>query len=509
MIREINTEQGQLFATPFEQELDTENRWIQFSKIIPWGKLSRYYYERMDKKMGAGTIDARIVLGAVIIKHHEGLSDEGTIDNIKENLYMQYFLGLSSFKRDAVFAPSLFVEIRKRLGTDFWQEINDTIIEHNKPEEKSHTNNTENNQAISDADLINENKIEVNQDLPPINANKTIEEPTNKGTINIDATIVEQDIQYPTDLGILNESREKLEEIIDVICLKTNQEKPRTYRIKARKKYLNVAKKKRRTHKEIRKAVGMQLNFVNRDLKHIEALLMGQIDLSALFNKHQLKYLQVINEVYRQQKEMHTNRVHSTLNRIVSIHQPHVRPMVRGKAGSDVEFGSKIGICVHNGLTYLDHLSWDSYNETEDLKTSSENYKKRNGYYPAKINADQIYITRVNRKWCKENNIQLNGKPLGRPTEQTKERIKELKIGVGERNCVEGKFGQGKRWYGMGNIHAKLNTTSESMIGAIVVVLNLIRLVQQHVLTFWEFIFLCIENYAKNFTFFKKWKMTF
>ena len=78
------------------------------------------------------------------------------------------------------------------------------------------------------------------------------------------------------------------------------------------------------------------------------------------------------------------------------------------------------------------------------------------------------------------------GKPLGRPTTQTKERIKELRQAVSERNCVEGKFGQAKRWYGMDNIHARLKSTSESMIGAIVVVLNLIRLVQQHVNTFFE-----------------------
>lgn len=408
MIIQKSAKQGVLFATPFDQELDLDNRWVKFSNIIPWDDLSSFYLRRMHQTMGAGIKDARIVLGAMIIKHRESLSDEGTIASIQENLYMQYFLGLPSFKKDAVFAPSLFVEIRKRLGLDYWQEINEIIIKHNE-----------------------------------------------------------------------------------------------------QKKDDNVAKKKRRTHKEIRKAVRSQLNFVSRDLKHIDTLLLGQIDLRSLFNKYQLQYLQVVNEVYRQQKEMHTKRVHSTLNRIVSIHQPHVRPMVRGKAGSDVEFGSKIGICVHNGLTYLDHLSWNSYNETEDLKSSSENYKKRNGYYPEKINADQIYITRENRKWCKENNILLNGKPLGRPTEQTKERIKELRKAVGERNCVEGKFGQAKRWYGMGNIHAKLNTTSESMIGAIVVVLNLIRLVQQHVLTFFEFVFLCVENYVQNFTFFKKWKITF
>lgn len=452
MICVKDSNQGQLFSTPFEQELDLENRWVKFSKIIPWDKISSYYNSRMCNNNGAVTTDARVVIGAIVIKHHESLSDVGTIEAIQENIYMQYFLGLPSFKTTAVFAPSLFVEIRKRLGLDFWNEINDIIIKHNVP------------------------KKEDDENIPGT--------PSNQGTINIDATIIEQDIQYPTDLGILNESREKLEELADVICLKTGQEKPRLYRNTARKKYLNVAKKKKKTHKVIRKAVGQQLNYVNRDLKRIEHLLSDYQDTSWIFNKHQLKYLHVINEVYRQQKEMHSNKVHSTPNRIVSIHQPHVRPMVRGKAGADVEFGSKIGICIHNGLTHLDHLSWDSYNETEDLKLNAQNYHQRNGYYPAKINADQIYITRINRNWCKEKGIQLNGKPLGRPTEQTKERIKELKKSVGERNCVEGKFGQGKRWYGLSNIYAKLKTTSESMIGATVVVLNLIRLVQQHVLTF-------------------------
>lgn len=137
MIKEIDAEQGQLFATPFEQELDFDNRWVKFSKILPWNKLNGYYYSRMDKKMGAGAIDARIILGALIIKHYENLSDEGTIENIRENLYMQYFLGLPSFKREPIFSPTLFVEIRKRLGLDYWQEINEIIVKHNTAENKN------------------------------------------------------------------------------------------------------------------------------------------------------------------------------------------------------------------------------------------------------------------------------------------------------------------------------------------------------------------------------------
>ena len=84
----------------------------------------------------------------------------------------------------------MFVEIRKRLGLDYWQAINEIIIKHNSPTKKGDTANP--------PDTIPSENIE--------------EAPTNEGTINIDATIVEQDIQYPTDLGILNESREKLEQ---------------------------------------------------------------------------------------------------------------------------------------------------------------------------------------------------------------------------------------------------------------------------------------------------------
>jgi transposase, IS5 family len=442
--------QVQLFSTPFEQELDLNNRWIKFSKLIPWNKIASYYNKRMCNSNGAVSINARLVVGSIIIKHHEELSDEGTIEAIQENIYMQYFLGLSSFQKGAVFSPSLFVEVRKRLGLDYWSAINQIIIEHNTPKTEE----------------------------------ENIDPPINKGTINIDATIIEQDIQYPTDLNLLNESREMLDKLITVVCIKTGATKPRTYRIKARKQYLNVAKKKKKTGKEIRKAIGKQLNYVQRNLKQLDHLLTGYVNVSWIFTKQELKYNQVINELYRQQREMYTTQTHRIADRIVSIHQPHVRPMVRGKAGADVEFGSKIGLCIHNGLTYLDHLSWDSYNETEDLTTSVENYKTRNGYYPEKINADQIYITRANQSWCKARDIKLNGKPLTKKTEMDKERVKEWRQSVSERNCVEGKIGQGKRWYGLSNIRAKLNTTSESMIGAIVVVLNLVRLVQQHAYTF-------------------------
>src|SRR4030095_11615071 len=103
-------------------------------------------------------------------------------------------------------------------------------------------------------------------------------------------------------------------------------------------------------------------------------------------------------------------KVHSVDNRIVSIHQPHVRPIVRGKTNADVEFGSKIQVSLVKGIAFLDTLSWDAFNESTRLKDSVEKYKIRFGFYPEEVLADKIYCTRKNRKWLKEMDIKLKAK---------------------------------------------------------------------------------------------------
>jgi len=167
---------------------------------------------------------------------------------------------------------------------------------------------------------------------------------------------------------------------------------------------------------------------------------------------------------------MFQNGVHKIEDRIVSIHQPHVRPIVRGKAHAKVEFGSKIHISVIDGITFLDEISWNAFNEGSHMMTYVENYYKCFGFYPREILADKIYCTRENRNKLKEKGIKLIGKPLGRPSAVT------VHISPGERNPVEGKFGQAKTAYGLGRIRARLKETSESWIASIILVLNLVKL---------------------------------
>lgn len=168
---------------------------------------------------------------------------------------------------------------------------------------------------------------------------------------------------------------------------------------------------------------------------------------------------------------MFVEHVHSIEHRIVSIHQPHVRPIVRGKSNAYVEFGAKINVSLMNGFAFLDDLSWDAFNEGTRLMASVEKYKERFGYYPADVLADKIYCNRANRAALKLLGITLHAKPLGRP------KAVEDHISPGERNPIEGTFGQAKTAYGMSRIKARLSQTSESWIATTVLVLNLVKLI--------------------------------
>lgn len=461
------------FDTPFSQTLDTNNRWVVLSARIPWDSITNIYSKQLNNKSkGADGINPRVVIGSLIIKHMCNFSDRETINAIQENIYMQYFIGYSSFSNEAPFDPSLFVDIRKRLGVNQINEINETILRLNgllpgvveaSPPEKIDDDDYDEPNEGSERDAENQTSI----DQPSLKEEVVV----HKGEIIVDATACPQDISYPTDLNLLNDAREKSEELIDFLwSLKKGPTKPRTYRENARKQYLKVAQKKHKTKKEIRAAIKKQLACLHRNIKNIYVLLEQFEKIP--FKKKEYKYFLVIQTLYDQQSEMHKKRIHSIDDRIVSIHQPHVRPIVRGKANAKVEFGAKIDVSITNGFAFLEETSWDAYNEGTTLMATVERYKKRTGCYPKKVFADKIYCNRANRRSLKELKIELVAKPLGRPSKA----MEPNHIRPGDRNPIEGKFGQAKTTYGLNRIKARLSDTSLSWIATIIMVLNLVKL---------------------------------
>jgi hypothetical protein len=139
------------------------------------------------------------------------------------------------------------------------------------------------------------------------------------------------------------------------------------------------------------------------------------------FGKYQLKYFYVIQTLYAQQLEMYRAGKHTIEDRIVSIHQPHVRPIIRGKARTKVEFCAKIHVSVIDGISFVDESSWDAFNEGNRMEKYVEMFRKRFGFYPREVLADRIYCTRDNRKMLrgKGKGIILKAKPLGRPKRLT------------------------------------------------------------------------------------------
>jgi transposase, IS5 family len=462
------------FSTPFSQQLSTTNRWVILAAKIPWDKLADVYYKKMRADFGAPTLSARMVIGAVIIKHILNIDDREVVEQITENIYLQYFVGLSSFQQEAPFDASLMVSIRKRLGIDVMSRLNEIILQEagliKANEEKTADTRSEEDQDGNDGES---NNIGLNEDTESV---KEKSSDGLSGTVMLDATESEQQIEYPTDIKLLNEGRRQLERMIERGCQVAELVMPRMYRRIARKQYLNIAKKKNKSKRDIRRGIRQQLQYVKRDLKYINWLIESEATFKGALKMKDWRLIRVIQEMYHQQAEMYKNREHKISDRIVSIYQPHVRPMPRGKDRVSTEFGSKQLVMLKDGYTHIEKLSWDNYNEGSLLTESLETYKRLFGCYPERVLGDQLFGTRENRRFMKGKGIRYVGKPLGRPSSNSKEQKRLLQKEMPERNAIEGKFGQGKNAYGLGKIKARLKDTAESWVMSIYFVMNLLKL---------------------------------
>jgi hypothetical protein len=358
---------NQLSLTDFGQaiglKLNPENRWIKKAQIIPWEEIEIRYAKLFSNKKGNVAKPLRLGLGACIIQDEYRFSDVETTLQIQEGAYLQYFCGYREYDDSKPpFDSSLMVYFRKRLTPEVLGEINEMII------------------AKAQAPKQEQKNDDDDQDSG------------NGGTMIIDATCAPSNIRYPQDTSLLNEARESAEKVIDELYTPGEGTKPRTYRKAAHKEYLKFAKRRKRTASFVRKAIRKQLGYLSRDISHIDTMLAaGKVLGKRLSNR-----LEVIRKVYEQQKYMYDKHTHSVDDRIVSLSQSFIRPIVRGKAGKPVEFGAKLDISVSDGWTRLEVLSFDAYNESVNLKDMAERYRERTGHYPSRILADKIYRNRDN-----------------------------------------------------------------------------------------------------------------
>ncbi len=436
--------------------------------------MAQVFFKHMSEGHGRASIDLRIILGALLVKHIEGISDEDTIQYIQENIYAQYFVGLPSFQTGPVFVPSLFVEVRKRLGKEGARQLNDLVlrqakrakaIKHRKKPSKGGGQGPVPPAGTSAEEEVSGTGAEAK--VP------------NKGTLKVDATVAPQHVGYPTDTRLLAEARQYSEELIDKLYKGGLwQKKPRTYRRQARKEYLAFSKKRAPKKQTVRQARGKQLRYLRRNLKTMHKMLdmLEAKGIAPSWQHRDWQRLWVIQELYRQQDIMHRDGRRRIDNRIVNIAQPYVRPIQRGKAGKKTEFGAKLNMSETEGFVRADQISFDNFNEGGFLMSQVEAYKALFGYYPELVLADRIYLTRKNRKALKDKGIRNSGLPLGRRPAMTRNEKQKRKKEQNKRSEIEGKFGQAKSKYGLDDIKTKRQDTSMACIALILMALNAIKL---------------------------------
>ena len=435
------------FKQPVGMNLKESNRWVKKAQTIPWLEIEKRYAALFTNRKGNVAKPLRLALGACIIQAEYGYSDEETALQIQENPYLQYFCGYPGYDDEKLpFDPSLMVYFRKRLTPEILGEINEMILR----DAKEH-------QAKEDDD-------DDSDDTPGTGGNR--------GTMIVDATCAPSNIHYPQDVSLLNEARENAEKLLDALHDPADGKKPRTYRKRARKDYLKYARCRKHTAKMTRKAIGKQLSYLRRDLKAIDDKLLLGKPLTA----RQVERLNTLRTIYEQQTYLYDNRTHSVPDRIVSVSQPFVRPIVRGKAGKPAEFGAKLDVSVVDGWTRLEYCSFDAYNEAGNLQEMAERFREREGHYPSRILADKIYRNRENLSYCKEHGIRLSGPALGRPRNgETRDKTQNYRDEC-ERVEVERRFSLAKRKCGMGLVTAKLRETAAHVIAMSILVLNLRRI---------------------------------
>ena len=433
-------------------KLDPENRWVKMAHMVDWDKIEDKYCGQFCQDNGAPAKSVRLAICALLIKQIEGLADEKLVLHIQENAYMQYFCGIKEFSYTLPFEPSLMVSFRKRFGDEVIREINEMLFAPEKDDDNSHGGDN----SDDDAD------------------------PPNSGTLIMDTTCAPANITYPQDIKLCNEAREKTEEMVEAMHERGDGEKPRMDKQKARQAYLKVAKSKKRTGNILRKAIKKQLSFIRRNLGYIDGFMKNYDKLSP----KQKTELETIRTLYEQQKHMIDSRTHTVENRIVSISQPHVRPMVRGKAHAKVEFGAKVAVSVIGGYAFVDNISWDAYNESRDLIPAIEKFRKKYGCYPEAVMVDKLYRNRDNINYCNSRGIRISGPRLGRPKKGEEYDKVQAYIDSGIRNQVESKFGIGKIAYGLQRVMPKLKGTSETSISLAFLAMNLVKFIRAF-LRFW------------------------
>jgi len=381
-------------------------------ELFPFSALSKELGLK-EKPLGRDSyFSAEGKIALMLLKSYTSLSDKDLISQLNANLHYQFFCGvlinplnpLTNFK----IVSEIRCEIGRKLDIDSLQEI---LSSHWKP------------------------YLE------------------NISVMMTDATCYESSIRFPTDVKILWEGVDWVYHQLKFVVKSLGGRMPRCKYDKQRLRYRTYSKKRKRTQSDTR--------VLKRSLLHLLGKLIGLLEEKIRYSQmppHFHKRLSVIKKVLNQQIDRFEGKEVKGL--IVSIDKSYIRPIVRGKETKRVEFGAKVNIIQVDGINFIEHLSFDAFNEgiriPQCINRQQHLFRKRVTH----VAADRIYATNHNRKLCSSKNITTSFVRKGRASKNEAQVQQMRNLLNKERSTrLEGSFGTEKQHYSLDKVKARTKQT--------------------------------------------------
>lgn len=439
--------QNLLFQQPIDLQLQAfyNTPLGQLYQAVPFDDLSKHIPNPKRSVSGKGCIpwfDVKGAIGLQILKSYFRSSDAMLIEQLNGNWQMQMFCGIKLRANEQIRDKDIVGRWRSYLGQYLdADKMQITCVEHWKP----------------------------------------FMEHTHVGFC--DATVYESYIEYPADAKLLWSS---CCDVLDMIKISRKKGKLRITRInheKRKMKYLSFAKRRKKSKRLSKKTCKALLKYLQRLIEQLDNLLQKHgLRLSA----SQVNRLKVINKLKEQQWQLHFGNEAKVPDRIVSLHKPYVRPIIRGKEVKPVEFGVKVNMLQVDGISFIEHWSYDNFNEGTRLQSTIHLQRR---YFGAchQIGADAIYATNANRKYCTENKIATSFVAKGNEG-KVKEQKRQMRsiLGKVRSTVMEGSFGNEKNHYHMNKIKARTQNNEKVWIFFSLMACNAIQIAKRMQLTLQE-----------------------
>ena len=420
-IQRINGFQSQItfpnFSNSYSEFLVGFNstRLGHINRAIPWRELVRCFGLKEHKKGPQSIFSPKGKIALMILKHHACCSDRKLIEQLNGNIHYQIFC--------------------------------DLVLDPLRP--------------LKNYKIVSEIRCEIAKNLNIDEAQKCMVEKwkaymTNTDSMCTDATCYETSMRYPTDIKLLWEAVDWNYDQLRTLSKSLGLRMLRTKKKKWTKRYKSYSKSRRPSKAEkkgLKRALLALLAKIDGRLNEIEHQCTEQ--LSIQYWKRRSASKQVLD-----QQRLYFEKGIKPKNRIVSLDKPYIRPIVRGKETKSVEFGAKVNKYQVDGISFIEHLSFDAFNEGTRLKSTIWSSQKLFNKKLKIVGADAIYATNANRTYVTKNQIKTDFKRKGKPSKH-KEHYNQLAQAIRKERAtrLEGSFGTDKEHFLLKKIMARTKET--------------------------------------------------